>query len=75
MPGLLIRDVPDDLHQKLKERAARNRRSMTREALVILETALSGTYAVEDINPPTPHHGRFLLTDEWIDQAKREGRQ
>jgi hypothetical protein len=75
MPGLLIRDVPDDLRQKLKERAARNRRSMTREALVILETALSGTYEVEDINPPPPHHGRFLLTDEWIDQAKREGRQ
>jgi hypothetical protein len=75
MPGLLIRDVPDDLRQKLKERAARNRRSMTMEALVILETALSDTYEVEDITPPTPYHGRFLLTDEWINQAKREGRQ
>jgi hypothetical protein len=75
MPGLLIRDLPDDLRQKLKERAARNRRSMTREALVILETALSDTYKVGAITPPTPYHGRFLLTDEWINQAKREGRQ
>ncbi len=75
MPGLLIRDVPDDLRQKLKERAARNRRSMTMEALVILETALSDTYEVGAITPPTPHRGQFLLTDEWIDQAKREGRQ
>jgi plasmid stability protein len=75
MPGLLIRDLPEDLHRKLKERAARNRRSLTKEALVILETALSGTNTSEGPETPMPFKGRFLLTDEWIDQAKREGRQ
>jgi plasmid stability protein len=74
MPGLLIRDLPDDLHQKLKERAASNRRSLAKETLVILETALRGADVVETLEPPIPHKGRFQLTDEWIDQAKREGR-
>ena len=75
MPGLLIRDLPDELHQKLKERAARNRRSLSKETLVILETALRDMSAVEKPEPPTPHKGQFQLTDKWIDQAKREGRQ
>jgi plasmid stability protein len=75
MPGLLIRDLPDDLHQKLKERAARNRRSLAKETLVILETALRGASAEGNPELPAPHKGQFLLTDEWIDQAKREGRQ
>jgi plasmid stability protein len=75
MPGLLIRDLPEDLHRKLKERAARNRRSLAKEALVILETALGDTSAVQNNEPPAPHKGHFQLTDEWIDQAKREGRQ
>jgi hypothetical protein len=75
MPGLLIRDVPDNIHKKLKERAARNRRSLTKEALVILETALSETETTEGAEPPTPYKGRFRLTDEWIEQAKQEGRE
>jgi plasmid stability protein len=41
MPGLLIKDFPPELHQKLKEEAARYHRSMTRQALVLLEQALS----------------------------------
>jgi plasmid stability protein len=75
MPGLLIRDLPDNLHEKLKERAARNRRSLTKEALVILETALSETGATGGAEPPTAYKGNFRLTDEWIEQAKQEGRQ
>jgi plasmid stability protein len=41
MPGLLIKDFPPELHQRLKEEAARYHRSMTRQALVLLEQALS----------------------------------
>ena len=41
MPGLLIKDFPPELHRKLKEQAAHYHRSMTRQALVILEQALS----------------------------------
>ena len=73
MPGLLIKNLPEPLHRKLKERAARNRRSMTKEALYLLEMVLEQ----EPTQPgeiPIPFQGKFSLTDEWLDKAKREGR-
>ena len=41
MPGLLIKDFPPELHRKLKQEAARYHRSMTRQALALLEQALT----------------------------------
>jgi plasmid stability protein len=41
MAGLLIKDFPPELHRRLKEEAARYHRSMTRQALALLEQALS----------------------------------
>ena len=41
MPTLTIRNVPDDLHARLKERARRNRRSLNQE--VIAELSAVGT--------------------------------
>lgn len=42
MPTLVLRNVPDDLYQRLKEVAADHRRSMTQEAIVSLRSALQG---------------------------------
>jgi predicted nucleotidyltransferase/plasmid stability protein len=39
MSTLTIRGVPDDLHEALKARAERNRRSLNSEILVLLESA------------------------------------
>lgn len=72
MPGLVIKDLPTKLHRKLKERAARNHRSMTKEVLVVLERALS-----EEIPPrevPAPFKGRFALTDGFVAGARVKGR-
>lgn len=41
MPSLTLKNVPEDLHQRLKEQAERHRRSMNQEAIWILEQALS----------------------------------
>ena len=73
MPGLLIRNLPDELHRKLRERAAKNRRSMTKEALVLLEEALRKG-DTQDTEPPTPYEGRFPISDDWITEAKQAGR-
>lgn len=48
MPTLVLRNVPDDLYQRLKETAAEHRRSMTQEAIVSLRTALAAQQ-----EPPT----------------------
>lgn len=73
MPGLLIKNVPAPLHGKLKELASRHRRSMTREALVILEDALNQATAREDW--PAPHRGAFPLTKSLVDKGRRTGRE
>ena len=72
MPGLVIKDLPSELHRELKERAARHHRSMTKEVLAMLERALSEEELPQE--PPPPFKGRFALTDKLIDRAKREGR-
>lgn len=42
MPTLVLRNVPDDLYQRLKVTAADHRRSMTQEVIVSLHGALLG---------------------------------
>ena len=73
MPGLVIKDLPAKLHRKLKAQAARHHRSMTKEVLALLERALSEETRPQEV--PPPFRGRFALTDELIDRARREGRE
>ena len=72
MPSFVIKNLPDDLHQRLKKQASRHHRSMTREVVAILSKSLSQS-EVQDV--PAPYRGKFPLTDEFIDQAKHEGRE
>jgi len=76
MPGILIKDVPMSVHQKLKTRASANRRSLAREALVILERALAdraGPPTLEEIDRLRTK-GASPLTQDLIDRARRSGR-
>ena len=74
MPGLVIKDLPENLHRKLKAQAIRHHRSMTKEVLAALDRALSEEERSQEVVPP-PFKGRFALTDEIIDQARHEGRE
>jgi plasmid stability protein len=40
MPALTLKNIPDDLHARLKASAARNRRSLNSEILARLEDHL-----------------------------------
>jgi hypothetical protein len=73
MPDILLKGVPDSLHRKLKTVATRHRRSMNREAIVLIEEALRQADASVDL--PGPLKGRFPLTPEFVERAKREGRE
>jgi plasmid stability protein len=72
MPSLVIKNLPEDLHIKLKAQAARHHRSMTREAIAILSEGVANSVAREQ---PAPYKGRFPITEEFINAAKREGRE
>ena len=41
MPSLTIKDIPEDLLERLRQRAAADKRSMNKEILHLLDTALS----------------------------------
>jgi hypothetical protein len=71
MAGLLIKDLPREVHDWLKREAERNRRSMTKQAIVVLEERMR---RFQPVKFPPPVRTRTLLTAEFIDQAKREGR-
>ena len=73
MPALVIRDLPTGLHRKLKEMAARERRSMNQQALVLLEQGIART-AAGDGDLLTPFRGPFPMTKAFVDRAKRAGR-
>jgi len=71
MPGIVIRELPNVLHERLREVAHRHHRSMAKEVVNILEDAL-GT-STERTYPP-PVKLAFPLTDEFLNKAKRWGR-
>lgn len=76
MAALLIKDLPADLHKQLKRRAESNHRSMTKEAMAILEAALKA----EQKRPTLEQIDRWRvrprkpLTEAFLRQAKRTGR-
>jgi antitoxin FitA len=77
---LTLKNVPDEVYERLKSAAAHNRRSLNREAIVVLETALAPGHvsALERIararalRATLPARARFHTKD--IDTAKRTGR-
>lgn len=76
MPGLLIKNLPEKLHARLKERAKRNRRSMSAEVIVILERALGARTlpSLEEIRRIRVRP-RKPITGEMVDEAKKYGRR
>ena len=72
MAALVIKNLPPELHRKLKEQAIRHHRSMTREAIALLEEALDQSDQARET--PPPYRGSFPLTQEFIDDAKQSGR-
>jgi plasmid stability protein len=71
MPALVIKKLPVELHRRLKDEAVQHHRSMTQQAIVILE---QGLHRVRPIPAFKAYKGRFRLTNKFIDSAKREGR-
>ena len=71
MPSLVIKELPAEIHRRLREDADQNHRSMTQQAIMILEQAL---HRVKPIPAVKAYRGRFPLTNAFIHAAKREGR-
>lgn len=79
MANLTIKGIPDDLYRRLKKAAARHRRSINSEVLVVLERVLrSGRVDAEErLRRADALRARLALpplTEERLRAAKRKGR-
>lgn len=73
MSTLVLKNLPDALHARLKQQADRNRRSVTQEAIWLIESGIVVPRAAPPLSPPIRLKGGPLTTDE-IEQAIEEGR-
>jgi len=79
MATLTIKNIPDELYEKLKKSATEHRRSINSEVIVCLERSLlapkldmATTLArVRKLRKKTSGHP---LTDKELSRAKKEGR-
>lgn len=79
MATLTLKQVPDDLYQRLKERAAAHRRSLNNEAITCLEQALGPQRFdrqswLEEVRALRRQAPKAFLTDEMLRKAEDEGR-
>ncbi|MDT7856325.1 hypothetical protein RQM47_06710 [Rubrivirga sp. S365] len=82
MATLTLQNVPDDLHRRLKERAERNRRSIDREAVRLLEEAVRAPQPEKDeaweqataLRERLAARGFKPLTAEEVQEAIEQGR-
>lgn len=74
MASLVIKNLPPELHNRLKKEALKAHRSMTKEAIYLMEAGLkdsSGPVQAQEI--PAPYQGKKPLTDKMIQKWKRQG--
>jgi hypothetical protein len=73
MSTLVIKNLPDDLHARLKAQAERNRRSVTMEVVALIEQGTAPKRVAPILSPPTKLKGG-PLTDKVIEAWKNDGR-
>ena len=82
MTTLTLKSIPPSLHEALRRRAQRNRRSLNSEAIACLEQVVSPSGVnseslLEQIRfsrERIAQAGLVPLTDSFLEEAKREGR-
>jgi antitoxin FitA len=78
MASITLKNIPENLHERLKSSAERNRRSLNQEALVLLEAQLntqpaSGEALLGLVRETRAKHP-FRTTNAEINRFKRQGR-
>jgi len=70
----MIRDIPPELHRRLKTEAKKARRSMSKEVICLIEEKFAsgrGSDLLKEL--PAPYKAKFPLTNRLISKWKREG--
>lgn len=79
MATITLKNIPDALYARLRSSAKDHRRSINREAMVCLETALAATpndieSILANVRKVRSSLGAVFLTDRDLKRARQEGR-
>ena len=79
MATVTVKNIPDDLYERLKSVAETNRRSINSEIIMCIENAVSSRRInldefLENARQLRQLTARHLISDEEFNQAKAEGR-
>jgi plasmid stability protein len=72
MASIVIKGLPNELHRRLADDAARSRRSMNQHVIHLLDQSLSGRTPPP---PPPPVKLKAKLTQTMLSRAIAEGRE
>lgn len=79
MPTLVVKNLPEQLHERLRAQAQEHHRSMTKEVIALIEQGLlAPNVAANQAKPALPKLRRIkggALTAEWIASAIADGRK
>ncbi len=78
MPTITVKNIPEDVYERLKEQAKRNRRSINSEIITLMERAVM-SYRIDpeeilESARAIRESLNFVATEEEINRAKNEGR-
>ncbi len=77
MTTITLKNIPEDLHQRLRESAARHHRSLNREIIAQLEATLTERNRETDelLAELDALHSKLPVVDHnLVDELKRQGR-
>jgi plasmid stability protein len=75
MSALVIKNLPDHLHEQLKLQAQRNHRSLTKEAIQLLEAGLAAGAPKRPLPPLIKLKGGHRPTIKEIEPAIADGQE
>ena len=76
MSALVIKNLPNHLHAQLKQQAQRNHRSLTKEAILLIETGLATYPPIKSPLPPAIKlRGGHIATIEEIESFIADGQK
>ena len=75
MSTLVIKNLPEHLHAALKSQAQRNHRSLNKEAVALIEQAITAPRMAPRLSPPLKLRSGRMLTMEDIEAAIKEGQE
>lgn len=74
MSTLVVKNLPEHLHERLRQQALRNHRSVTKEVVSLIEAGVAGEGLARTLPPPLKLKSDRVMSFEELQAAITDGR-